>query len=162
MGFCLIWLPAITGVAAYFDKKRAMAMGIASSGSGFGTFLMAPIVNLLDENFGWSWTLMIVGALVLLCIPLGLLFKPLKDSKSNKSTESCEETDTTCELGNTHTQLATIKCRRCISVSVMKMGNGYIDLLHDSKFILFMLSNLLTNIGFSVPFAYTVVSVKRK
>ena len=93
LGFGLIYLPAITGVAAYFDKKRAMAIGIASSGAGFGTLIFAPVRNLLNENFGWSWTLMLNGALVIFCIPLGLLFKPIKAKKSHQSTETCEETD---------------------------------------------------------------------
>ena len=161
LGFGLIYLPAITGVAAYFDKKRAMAIGIASSGAGFGTFIFAPVRNLLNENFGWSWTLMLNGALVIFCIPLGLLFKPIKAKKSHQSTETCEETDGGGELGNTQTAMATINCCGCISACVTKMGKGYIDLLYDAKFILFMLSNLLTNIGFAVPFAYTMVVVKR-
>ena len=161
LGFGLIYLPAITGVAAYFDKKRAMAIGISSSGSGFGTFIFAPIINLLIENFGWSWTLMIIGALVIFCIPLGLLFKPIKANKSHQSTETCEETDGRGELGNTNTVLATINCCGCISACVTKMEKGYIDLLYDAKFILFMFSNLLTNISFSVPFAYSMVIVKR-
>ena len=161
MGFGLIYLPAITGVAAYFDKKRAMAIGIASSGAGFGTLIFAPVRNLLNENFGWSWTLMLNGALVIFCIPLGLLFKPIQDNKSHQSTETCEETDGRGELGNTHSGLATIDCCGCISACVTKMEKGYIDLLHDAKFILLMLSNLLTNIGFAVPFAYAVVIVKR-
>ena len=161
MGFGLIYLPAITGVAAYFDKKRAMAIGIASSGAGFGTLIFAPVRNLLNENFGWSWTLMLNGALVIFCIPLGLLFKPIQDNKSHQSTETCEETDGRGELGNTHSGLATIDCCGCISACVTKMEKGYIDLLYDAKFILLMLSNLLTNIGFAVPFAYAVVIVKR-
>ena len=138
-----------------------MAIGIASSGGGFGSFIFAPIINLLNENFGWSWTLMIIGTLVLFCIPLGLLFRPIQDNKSHQSTETCEETEERGELGNTHTGLATIDCFGCITACVTKMEKGYIDLLYDAKFIIFMLSNVLTNIGFAVPFAYTMVIVKR-
>ena len=161
-GFGLIYLPAITCVAVYFDKKRAMATGIASCGAGFGTLIFAPIINLLNENFGWSWTLMIIGALVLFCIPMSLLFKPIKENNVHQSTETCEKTDGRGYSAKTHTGLAVIDCFGCISGCVSMMGKGYSDLLHDAKFILFMLSNLLTNIGFAVPFAYTVVILKRK
>ena len=157
MGFCFIYLPAIVSVATYFDKKRAFASGIASCGAGFGTFIFAPITNLLDDDYGWSWTLMIIGALVLFCIPLGLLFKPINDDKSHQSAESCEATDESGDSENT-----AIHCFGCNSVCVTKMGEGYIDLLYDAKFILYVLSNLLTTIGFAVPYAYTVASLKRR
>ena len=159
MGFGLIYLPAITGVAAYFDKKRAMAIGIASSGAGFGSFIFAPIIHLLNENFGVSWALIIIGALVLFCIPFGLLLKPINDNKSHQSTETCEEKEERGELGNKHTGLATIDCFGCLTPCVTKMEKVYVDLLFDAKFILLMLSNLLTNIGFGVPFAFAVVIV---
>ena len=160
-GFCLIFLPAITGIVAYFDKKKAMATGIASSGSGFGTFIFAPIIHLLNENFGWAWTLMIIGALVLLCIPLGILFKPMKDDKSHQPTENYKNVNPRDELGNKH-ELAPIDCIGCISACATKMGSGYIDLLVDTKFILFTLANVFINIGSAIPFVYTVVIAKRE
>ena len=156
-GFCLIFVPAITGIAAYFDKRRAIATGIASCGAGFGTFIFTPIIHFLNENFGWSCTLMIIGALVLLCIPLGLLFKPIKDDKSQQSTEPCERDD----LGNMKV-LGNIGCFGCISVCATKMGNGYIDLLYDARFILFTLSNMFANMGTAVAFVYTVVRTKQR
>merc|ERR1719350_453794 len=46
-GFGLICLPAIVSVSMYFEKKRAFATGIAVCGSGFGTFIMAPVTTRL-------------------------------------------------------------------------------------------------------------------
>ena len=145
-------------MATYFDKKRALAGGIASCGSGFGTFIFAPLVHLLDDNFGWSWTLMMIGVVVLLCIPLGFLFKPIKDNHFNQSNgnETLERTDECGDLGH-----LSIDCCGCFSVSVTKKIKGYINLLYDAKFLLFLLSNFLTNIGSTVPYAYTVASLKR-
>ena len=146
MGFSLIYLPANIGVAAYFHKKRAIASGIASSGIGFGMFIYPPIINFLQDNIDWSLTLMITGASVLFCIPLGLLFKPLNDEKADQSTKKCRETNDNCEKAS-------------ISSSVRKMGRGYVDLLGDAKFMLLMLSNLLTFIGFSTTLAFVVVII---
>ena len=84
---------------------------------------------------------MIIGALVLLCIPLGLLFKPIKDNKSHQSTETCEET-TGRDKGTNWA--------------------GHLDLLYDYKFILVILSTLLANIGITIPYAFTVVSTKQR
>ena len=160
MGFGLIYLPANTGVAAYFDKKRAIATGIASSGIGVGLFIYSPIINLLKENIGWSWTLMIIGASVILCLPLGLFFKPIKNSKSDQSTKTCEKREEFGEKRNMDSGLATIDCFGYIYGCVRKMGKGYIDLLCNAKFMFFMVSNLFAYVGFSVTMAYAVVMLK--
>ena len=43
--------------------------------SGFGTFLLAPVMQLLNDNYGWNYTLVIIGTLVFVCIPFGVLFR---------------------------------------------------------------------------------------
>jgi len=49
-----MYLPSVVMVGFYFDKNRAMATGIAVCGSGIGTFILAPIVNLLVSEYGWK------------------------------------------------------------------------------------------------------------
>ena len=39
----MVYIPAILIVGFYFEKKRAMANGIANSGSGLGAFIYAPL-----------------------------------------------------------------------------------------------------------------------
>jgi len=51
----------------YFEKKRAMATGIAVCGSGFGTFLCAPFAAWLQDSYGWRGAHLIIGGLVLNC-----------------------------------------------------------------------------------------------
>jgi MFS family permease len=40
-------------VGYYFDKKRAMATGIAVCGSGIGTFIFAPLASYLVQEYTW-------------------------------------------------------------------------------------------------------------
>ena len=47
-------MPAIVAVGMYFDKRRAMATGFVCSGSGAGTFLLAPLAQLLIDSIGWQ------------------------------------------------------------------------------------------------------------
>lgn len=82
MGFGLIYLPAIVSVSMYFEKKRAFATGIAVCGSGLGTFLMAPLVHELIDRHGWENAFVITGAIVLLCVLLGALFRPIPNDDS--------------------------------------------------------------------------------
>ena len=82
MGFGLIYLPAIVSVSMYFEKKRAFATGIAVCGSGLGTFLMAPLVHELIDRHGWEKAIVITGAIVLLCVLLGALLRPIPSDDS--------------------------------------------------------------------------------
>jgi len=61
-----MYLPSIVMVGFYFDKKRAMATGIAVCGSGIGTFVLAPIITFLVSEYGWK------VSVALLCFRLSL------------------------------------------------------------------------------------------
>lgn len=54
-------------------------LGIAVCGSGLGTFLFAPITKALITNYGWRGAMALIGAFILNCIPLGLMFKPVPE-----------------------------------------------------------------------------------
>lgn len=84
LGFGLIYLPAIVSVAQYFEKRRAFATGLAVCGSGFGTFLMAPITELLLQEFGWRGALLILGGVILNVVVCGAVFRPLESSAGGK------------------------------------------------------------------------------
>lgn len=79
LGFGLIYLPAIVSVTMYFEKKRSLATGIAVCGSGFGTFIFAPIISKLLSEYGWRGSILIIAGLVLQCILFGSLFRPLEN-----------------------------------------------------------------------------------
>lgn len=82
LGLGLIYLPAIVSVTTYFEKYRSLATGIAVCGSGFGTFLFAPLTEFLISAFTWRGALLVIAGIVLNCILFGALFRPL-DSKKN-------------------------------------------------------------------------------
>jgi len=77
IGFGLLYLPAIVMVGHYFDKKRAMATGIAVCGSGCGTFVFAPLGNWLVSMYGWKGANIIFGGIILQGCICGALMRPL-------------------------------------------------------------------------------------
>ncbi|KAJ8918197.1 hypothetical protein NQ315_014064 [Exocentrus adspersus] len=81
IGFGLIYLPAIVSVTTYFEKKRSLATGIAVCGSGFGTFIFAPIISKLLTEYGWRGSILIIAGIVLECIIFGALFRPLEGKR---------------------------------------------------------------------------------
>ena len=53
-------------------EKRSWAMGVAAAAGSFGQFLMVPIEGWLISSFGWQEALLVLGAAVLLIMPLAL------------------------------------------------------------------------------------------
>ena len=51
-------------------ERRSWAMGMAAAAGSFGQFLMVPTEGFLISNFGWQTALVILGAAVLLIVPL--------------------------------------------------------------------------------------------
>lgn len=86
----MIYLPSIVSVGIYFEKKLPLATGIAVCGSGIGTFVFAPVVEYLSENFDWRNMLLIEAGILLNGVACGMLFRPLngiiiKDKQSSIS-----------------------------------------------------------------------------
>ncbi|XP_078050443.1 monocarboxylate transporter 5-like isoform X2 [Augochlora pura] len=103
-GFGLIYLPAIVSVSCYFEKYRSLATGIAVCGSGLGTLVFAPCLEYLIATYGWRGAIMLCSGVVLNCIALGALFRPLKEKKPRKSgsPEDATRSNNVNENTNTH------------------------------------------------------------
>uniref|UniRef100_A0A4W6G3Z1 Solute carrier family 16 member 12b n=1 Tax=Lates calcarifer TaxID=8187 RepID=A0A4W6G3Z1_LATCA len=77
LGFALCYTPAIAMVGCYFQRRKALAYGIAMSGSGIGTFVLAPAVQLLIELYSWRGALLILSAFVANLCVCGSLLRPI-------------------------------------------------------------------------------------
>lgn len=69
-------------------ERRAMALGIASAGGSFGMFAMVPMGQAFLQEFGWSTSFLLLGAISLLIVPLAasLSGKAPADTGSNAQT----------------------------------------------------------------------------
>ncbi|MPY94820.1 MAG: MFS transporter, partial [Acidimicrobiia bacterium] len=65
--------PGFAVVGGWFDRDRALALGVASAGSGLGTLLLVPVASALIESFGWRTTYVILGAVAFVVL-LGASF----------------------------------------------------------------------------------------
>ncbi|XP_058834621.1 monocarboxylate transporter 12 [Topomyia yanbarensis] len=78
LGLGLIYLPAIVSVTMYFERLRSLATGIAVCGSGLGTFIFAPVTEILIAKLGWQNALLVLSVIVLGTSIFGAMFRPLK------------------------------------------------------------------------------------
>ncbi|KFD71499.1 hypothetical protein M514_06367 [Trichuris suis] len=92
IGLGFIYIPACVYVSYYFEKKRSLATGIAVAGSGFGTFVFAPLTTALLEHYGWKGTLWILSGMVANCGVFGALLWPLRQSKASATSQERRST----------------------------------------------------------------------
>lgn len=91
LGFALCYTPAIAMVGCYFHHRRALAYGVAMSGSGIGTFVLAPVVQLLIEKYSWRGALLVLSAFVANLCVCGALLRPVRLQEAGEKEPEGEE-----------------------------------------------------------------------
>uniref|UniRef100_A0A1B0D0H6 Major facilitator superfamily (MFS) profile domain-containing protein n=1 Tax=Phlebotomus papatasi TaxID=29031 RepID=A0A1B0D0H6_PHLPP len=77
-GLSLCYVAAVVIVAYYFDKRRSFATGLSVCGSGIGTFIFAPLTQVLLEEYGWRGTTLILAGVFLNMTVCGMLMRDLE------------------------------------------------------------------------------------
>jgi MFS family permease len=76
IGTSAIYVTVMSTVSRWFNKKRGLALGIASFGAGLGPLIAAPFATYLISTFDWRTAFMVIGAIVLVVvIPLSRLLR---------------------------------------------------------------------------------------
>lgn len=65
LGASFVFYPALSCTATWFDKRRALAFGIVSSGSSLGGVVFPTMLSRLLPSIGFGWSLRISGFIVL-------------------------------------------------------------------------------------------------
>ena len=77
----MIYLPSIVSVGYYFERRRAVATGIAVCGSGIGTFIFAPLTKFLLDELDWKNALFVLAGIIFNGCVCGMLMRPLEPTK---------------------------------------------------------------------------------
>ncbi|KAL0984136.1 hypothetical protein UPYG_G00137580 [Umbra pygmaea] len=155
IGFALCYTPAIAMVGSYFCERKALAYGIAMSGSGIGTFILAPVVQLLIEYYSWRGALLILGGVVSNLCVCGALLRPIT-LKEEQEAHGLVMLDTEYGLKARGTDALeeplpiNTKGRRCF----LSMQEYRFLLMPD--FLMLAVSFLFLASGCSLPFVYLV------
>lgn len=77
LGLGLMWMPSTTIVSSYFDRKKSLALTIASAGTGTGSVVFPATVQYLIPRVGFAWAVRCAGLVALvICVVGNLLLKP--------------------------------------------------------------------------------------
>ncbi|XP_022916765.2 monocarboxylate transporter 14-like [Onthophagus taurus] len=95
LGLGLIYVTAVVSIAYWFDKKRNLAIGLGACGTGFGTFVYAPMTEHFLYSYGWRGTvLLLAGTFFNMCICGALMRDPDWLIEENKLTKSSKKSST--------------------------------------------------------------------
>ena len=84
VGDGLLFCPMIALVASYFKKRRALAMSLKASGSATGGLVFPAIAQNLLNKVGFTWTLRVMGFVVIFnAILILLLIRPRNFTKKS-------------------------------------------------------------------------------
>ena len=74
IGASMVFYPAFSAIVTWFYKKRALAIGIAASGSSLGGVIFPIMVQRLVVEVGFGWTMRICAFLILGLLVITNLF----------------------------------------------------------------------------------------
>ena len=74
-GFCLMYLPAMDIIERYFKENLGLANGIAAAGSGLGQFIIAPLLQFIQENLSLADTLYCIAGIIAIALPFILVYR---------------------------------------------------------------------------------------
>lgn len=77
MAMGILYVTAVVSVAFWFDKKRNLAVSLASCGIGFGTLIYSPLTNYLLKEYDWRNTIVLLACTLLnMCVCGALMRNP--------------------------------------------------------------------------------------
>ncbi|XP_070782740.1 monocarboxylate transporter 7-like [Enoplosus armatus] len=77
LGYCLTFLPTVTILSQYFNRRRSLVTAVASTGESLSMFALAPAFSALRDRIGWRHTMAVIGALQSTIIICGALLRPI-------------------------------------------------------------------------------------
>ncbi|XP_071161206.1 monocarboxylate transporter 13-like [Mytilus edulis] len=84
IGSALSYVTFIVAVDKYFDKKKSIAMPLATSGASLSGTIFAPICQRLLEHYGFHGAMLIYSAIFLNCLVCAALVFPLESKESQR------------------------------------------------------------------------------
>src|ERR671916_194120 len=62
IGVACAYVPMVAVVGGWFERRRTLAIGVAVTGIGLGTLVVAPLAAALIGELGWRTTHLVLGA----------------------------------------------------------------------------------------------------
>lgn len=142
LGISFISIVSYSSILAHwFEKRRGLASGIASSGMGVGTYLLVKLSERLITNFGWRWAFWGLGALTLLVLlPINGLFLKHKPLEVGGGPDGMGETRASMMTDEQRQRVSDILLTRpfiiCVLFASFSLLAIHITLIHNVRILM--------------------------
>lgn len=85
LGTGLLYVPSLALIPQYFQRKKALALGLVASGSSVGGVLYSIIFTQLQPKIGFGWSLRITGLIALLTLSVAVAVLRRREEPSDKT-----------------------------------------------------------------------------
>ena len=89
----MLFMPYNLGCSFYFDKKRALATGISTSGAGVGYIVMPFLASIVYKLMGWRKVFMVFAGFNTAAFLASFLYRPLQSQDDDDSEEHSDKSD---------------------------------------------------------------------
>ncbi|XP_042309576.1 monocarboxylate transporter 2-like isoform X2 [Sceloporus undulatus] len=158
-GLALNLQPSVIIIGKYFLKRRPIANGLAMAGSPVMLCTLAPLNQLLFDNFGWRGSFLILGAILLNCCVAGALFRPIgppagpfKGQTNKQATETLKQEQP--DIGVV--EMADPGEKGNKDKDYCENFNRFLDLslFKHRGFLIYLIGNVLMFLGFFAPIVF--------
>ncbi|XP_077181231.1 monocarboxylate transporter 2-like isoform X2 [Paroedura picta] len=166
LGLALNLQPSVIIIGKYFLKRRPIANGLAMAGSPVMLCTLAPMNQLLFDNFGWRGSFFILGAILLNCCVAGALFRPIGPATgpamSPKERPMVETLEGQLETGKA--ELSGLDNEQKEDRDCCENFNKYLDLslFKHRGFLIYLVGNVLMFLGFFAPIVFLAPYAKHR
>ena len=161
VGMSLPYFNSLKTVTDYFDKRLALASGIAESGAGLGTVIFAPFTEFLVTHFEWRGAILILSGIVANIIVCGALYRPL--DRKHKDEIKDEDERLIIEAAEIKNEREVNPMSKSTFLSIkdnktkMKVFfQRYLTALLKIPFIIFAISNFVMYFWYDTPYVFIV------
>jgi len=155
-GLGMMYVPAVTSVGYWFEKRRSLVTGISTCGSGAGTIVFAPLATALEASLGWQGCNRVLSGMCLMCALFGLTMRPVpltkKDEENSiqeiKNANKAKQTEEVAFLDG-ETALTTKD-----DLKDEKVKTADVPLYKNPAFIMIMAGNLPAVMGLYIPYMF--------
>lgn len=131
MGNGIVYVPGLIACGFYFDEnKRALATGVATSGSGIGIIVIPLLVSYINENLGWRYSMLFLCFISPLICLVALIMLPLNAPSRDEDIALSEKTPLLENGKVLHSHPQKLKSTKHKRISICEMKLVSFDVRH--------------------------------
>ena len=107
-------IPALSLIARWFIKRRAMMTGLVMAATGVGGAITPPLANWLIAEYGWRYSYIVLGLITLAFIVTAAQFLRRDPSKMGLLPYGAKELESEAKVGGSHREAPAFSLRQAV------------------------------------------------